>query len=86
MQLNITCILQVSTSEEGAVNQGGVDDQWESRVVRAQRKADALVWVYHVPDIYRDYLATELLPEPETPVTQINPPNGISTSAFFRLF
>ena len=30
-------------------------------------------------------LTSELLPEPETPVTQTNAPSGISTSMFFRL-
>ena len=30
-------------------------------------------------------LTSELLPEPETPVTQTNTPSGISTSMFFRL-
>ena len=36
--------------------------------------------------LYRISLTSELLPDPETPVTQVTTPRGISTEIFFRLF
>ena len=35
--------------------------------------------------LYRISFMSELLPEPETPVTQVNTPVGMSTSTDFRL-
>ena len=37
-------------------------------------------------DLYNISLTRELFPEPDTPVTQVITPRGISTSTFFRLF
>ena len=36
--------------------------------------------------LYKISLTRELFPEPDTPVTHVIIPNGISTSIFFRLF
>lgn len=36
--------------------------------------------------LYKTSFISELFPEPETPVTQVNTPNGIFTSKFFKLF
>ena len=37
-------------------------------------------------DLYRISFTRELLPEPDTPVTQVNTPSGNSTLIFFKLF
>ena len=36
--------------------------------------------------LYRISFTRELFPEPDTPVTHVNTPSGISTSIFLRLF
>ena len=36
--------------------------------------------------LYKTSFTNVLLPEPDTPVTQVNTPNGISTFIFFKLF